>query len=207
MQPATRAIRSSSSLRKTEDWCANLLWLDCRKCLLLMHAGALFSIFEPDLRAADLRDTRSLVTRLIGRELAAWNLPAGTFGSLDSQDLIGARTADRSALGCMNGMALLCEYAVTDSGGLRNVDSAGLNWSRPRCGYAEGNCCERLESAGRGCGTEQPPDGRNTDDLPGDGTPEGLPAVGWRVIHRWPGPGAMGQPEVLAAPLASPASW
>ncbi len=114
-----------------------------------MHAGALFSIFEPDLRAADLRDTRSLVTRLIGRELAAWNLPASTFGSLDSQDLIGARTADRSALGCMNGMALLCEYAVTDSGGLRNVDSAGLNWSGPRCGYAEGNCCERLESAGR----------------------------------------------------------
>ncbi len=110
-----------------EDWYANLLWLDRRKCLLLTHSGTLFSIFEPDVRAADLRDTRSLVTRLIGRELAAENLPATTFGSPDCRDLIVARTADRSVLGCMNDMALMCEYAVMDSGGLRNVDTVELN--------------------------------------------------------------------------------
>ena len=110
-----------------EDWYANLLWLDRRKCLLLTHAGTLFSIFEPDLRAADLRDTASLVTMLIGRELAAENLCATTFGLLDSQNLIVTGTADRSVLGCMNDMAMLCEYAVTDSGGLRAVDIVDLN--------------------------------------------------------------------------------
>jgi hypothetical protein len=115
-----------------EDWCANLLWLDRRKCLLLTHSGTLFSIFEPDLRAAELRDTFNLVTRLIGRELGAENLPATTFGVLGSQELIVARTADRSVLGCMNDMALLCGYAVMDSGGLQNVDSVELNRSLHR---------------------------------------------------------------------------
>ena len=110
-----------------EDWYANLLWFDRRKCLLLTHSGTLFSIFEANLLAADFRDTGNLVTRLIGRELAAENLPANTFGPPDAQHLIVARTADRSVLGCMNDMALMCEYAVVDSGGLPHVDTAELN--------------------------------------------------------------------------------
>ncbi len=39
------------------DWYANLLWFDRRKCLLLTHTATLFSIFEADVRAADLRAT------------------------------------------------------------------------------------------------------------------------------------------------------
>lgn len=94
---------------------------------MLLRQSADISVFEPDLRVADLRDTRNLVTRLIGRELAAENLPAATFGSLDSWNLTVARTADRSVLGCMNDMALLCEYAVMNSCGLQTVDPAELN--------------------------------------------------------------------------------
>src|SRR5712692_8940414 len=52
-----------------EDWYANLLWFDRRKCLLLTHAATLFSIFEADVSAADLRATSRLITRLLGREL------------------------------------------------------------------------------------------------------------------------------------------
>jgi hypothetical protein len=37
-----------------QDWYANLLWLDGRKCLLLAHAGTLFSVFVPNIRKADL---------------------------------------------------------------------------------------------------------------------------------------------------------
>ena len=37
------------------DWSGNLLVLDRRKCLLLTHADSLFTIFEPDVRAPDLR--------------------------------------------------------------------------------------------------------------------------------------------------------
>jgi hypothetical protein len=110
-----------------EDWYANLLWFDRRKCLLLTHAGTLISMFEADVRAADLRDAHQLVTRLIGRELAREGLPATTFGALGEQDLIVARTADRSVLGCMNDMAVLCEHAIATSGGLRHADLADLN--------------------------------------------------------------------------------
>jgi len=39
-----------------EDWYANLLWLSRRKCLLITHAATLFTVFEADVRAADLRD-------------------------------------------------------------------------------------------------------------------------------------------------------
>ena len=65
-----------------EDWYANLLWLDGRKCLLLTHAATLFTIFEPDVRAAGLRDTRTTVTGLIARELAREGLPPNTFGEI-----------------------------------------------------------------------------------------------------------------------------
>jgi len=54
---------------EAEDWYANLLWFDRRKCLLLTHAATLFSVFEADVRAANLRATSQLITRLLGREL------------------------------------------------------------------------------------------------------------------------------------------
>ena len=38
-----------------EDWYANLLWFDRRKCLLLAHSATLFTIFEADVTASGLR--------------------------------------------------------------------------------------------------------------------------------------------------------
>ena len=64
------------------DWYANLLWFDRRKCLLLTHAATLFSIFEADVRAVDLRATRRLVTELVERELRREGLPTATFSDL-----------------------------------------------------------------------------------------------------------------------------
>ena len=80
-----------------EDWYASLLWFDRRKCLLLTHAATLFSILETDVRAVDLRATHRLVTELVERELHREGLPLATFGNLRSQELILAKTADRSA--------------------------------------------------------------------------------------------------------------
>ncbi len=110
-----------------EDWYANLLWCDRRKCLLLTHAATLFSVFEADVRAARLRETHSLVTGLIERELWREALPPGTFGNLRGQDLVVAKTADRRVLGCMNDMAFLCQVAITGSGGLARCDLGELN--------------------------------------------------------------------------------
>jgi len=109
------------------DWYGNLLVLDRRKCLLLTHADTLFTIFEPDVRAPDLRSTHDLVAGLIERELLAEGLPVRTFGDLGTEELSIAKTADRSVLGCMNDMAYLCEDAVARAGSLASTDVPSLN--------------------------------------------------------------------------------
>jgi hypothetical protein len=40
--PATSAVAPATA----EDWYLNLLWIDRRKCVLLTHAGTLFSVFR-----------------------------------------------------------------------------------------------------------------------------------------------------------------
>src|SRR5260370_20024178 len=98
-----------------EDWYANLLWFDRRKCLLLTHSATLFTIFEADVTASSLRATRQLVTGLIGRELRREDLPAATFGDLEQQEVLLAKTADRSVLGCLNDIAFLCRHARAEA--------------------------------------------------------------------------------------------
>ena len=115
-----------------EDWYANLLWFDRRKCLLMTHSATLFTIFEPNVNAPELRATDHLVTRLIGRELLSEGLPLDAFSDLEPENVVLARTADRSVLGCMNDMAFLCEIAIAESGGLRYTDLAALNQSLRR---------------------------------------------------------------------------
>jgi hypothetical protein len=110
-----------------DDWYANLLVLDRRKCLLLTHAATLFSVFEPDVRVGQLRSTRDFVSALLERELEEEKLPAHTFGEVGSEALAIATTADRSVLGCMNDMAFLAEVEVGQSGGLASLDDRALN--------------------------------------------------------------------------------
>ena len=50
-----QSVRLVEAPPKSDDWYANLLWLDRRKCLLITHAGTLFSLFVVDVRIADLR--------------------------------------------------------------------------------------------------------------------------------------------------------
>jgi len=112
------AVAGPAPARDPEDWYANLLWFDRRKCLLLTHAATLFTILEADVTASGLRATRQLVTGLIGREPRREELPPGTFGDLRQQEVLLAKTADRSVLGCMNDMAFRCEHAIAGAGGL-----------------------------------------------------------------------------------------
>jgi hypothetical protein len=127
------ALAAKSALAPDEeDWYANLLWFDRRECLLLTHAATLFSIFEANVSARGLRATGPLVTGLIERELAREGLPSAVFAGLESQELIIAKTADRSVLGCMNDMAFLCQNAIAGSGGLMRTDLVALNRSLRR---------------------------------------------------------------------------
>jgi hypothetical protein len=109
------------------DWYANLLWIERRKCLLVTHAGTLFSVFVPDVRAANLRPIGPLVVPLIQAELVADGLSADALGALEATEVVVARTADRSVLGSMNDMALMIESSVWADGGLPTCNVTELN--------------------------------------------------------------------------------
>jgi hypothetical protein len=110
-----------------DDWYANLLWLDRRKCLLLMHVGTLFPVFVTDVRKRDLQPLGSFMVRLIETELARERLPEDVLGRLDPGALRLARTASRSMLGFMNETAAECRYHVEAVGGLDRTDLDTLN--------------------------------------------------------------------------------
>lgn len=110
-----------------EDWYANLLWLERQKCLLLVHARTLFSVFVPGVHKADLMPIGASVVALIQNELRAENLPLDRFGVLDPGSVELAKTASRSVVGYMNEMGRFCEYAVAESGGLAQSDVQELN--------------------------------------------------------------------------------
>src|SRR2546427_11362279 len=84
-----------------EDWYANLMWLDGRKCLLLAHAGTLFSVFIPDIHKADLVPIGASIVALIEKELVGESLPLDRFGVLDSRSIELAKTESRTVLGYM----------------------------------------------------------------------------------------------------------
>ena len=110
-----------------EDWYANLVWRDRRKWVLLVHAGTLFPIDVPDVRASALRPVGPFVTRHIGEALASERLPADLFGPLDADDVQVTRTASKSILASMNDMVSQARHWVRYSGHLRPSDAAALN--------------------------------------------------------------------------------
>lgn len=110
-----------------DDWYANLLWLDRRKCLLLTHAGTLFPVFIADVRKRDLQPPGPLLTAQIQAALADERLPTGLLRALDPEGVRIARTADRSILGFMNDSALACRYSIERAGGLEHIDLDDLN--------------------------------------------------------------------------------
>ena len=110
-----------------DDWYGTLLWLEARKCVLLTHSGTLFSIFVPDVRAAQLRPVAPWLTTLTRDHLASEQLPTDTLGRLDHEDLSIAKTANRHILGVINDTALHIDHAIADAGGLNTCDIPDLN--------------------------------------------------------------------------------
>lgn len=114
-----------------DDWYANLLWFDRRKCLLLAHVGTLFPVFVPDVRKADLTPLDLWLTDVVRRELGAEGLPGNALGDLSAPVEL-AKTASRQMLGFMNEMARFAEYAIADAGGLVRCDVEELNREQRR---------------------------------------------------------------------------
>jgi hypothetical protein len=110
-----------------DDWYANLLWLDRRKCLLITHGGTLFSLFVADVRISDLRPFERRIAGLIAGALLEEGLPIDALGRLDPDEVWLAKTASRHVLGVMNQMTLEISWHIDRAGGLWNIDVDELN--------------------------------------------------------------------------------
>jgi hypothetical protein len=110
-----------------DDWYLNLHWIDRQKCLLLTHSGTLFSAFRAGVRVADVRPLGDYVVEAIEAELRAEQLPASTFAQLGPTEVRVAKTASRSTLGYMKGMAFELEWSIARDGGLDRADIDELN--------------------------------------------------------------------------------
>jgi hypothetical protein len=64
-----RSLTLSELPPTDDDWYLNLLWIARQKCLLLTHAGTLFSVFRAGVRSADLRPIGSYLVAAIERTL------------------------------------------------------------------------------------------------------------------------------------------
>ena len=122
-----QSVRLVEAPPKSDDWYANLLWLDRRKCLLITHAGTLFSLFVAAVRAADLRPFERRIVDLLTAALLDEGLPGDVLGRLDPNDFQIAKTASKSVLGVMNQMAFEIGWAADRAGGLWNVNVDELN--------------------------------------------------------------------------------
>jgi len=81
-----------------DDWYLNLLWIDRQKCLLLTHAGTLFSVFRVGIRSADLRPIGNYLVAAIETELRAESLPVDAFAELQPDGVRLTKTASRHRL-------------------------------------------------------------------------------------------------------------
>jgi hypothetical protein len=110
-----------------DDWYLNLLWIDRRKCLLLTHAGTLFSVFRADIRSADVRPLGAYLAEAIESELSAELMPIDTFSELQASSVLLARTSSRRTLSFMTEMATEARYTIADQGGLSKCDTGIIN--------------------------------------------------------------------------------
>jgi len=128
-----------------DDWYLNLVWIERQKCLLLTHAGTLFSVFRAGIRVADLRPLGDYLVDAIEAELRAEGLPVDTFSELERDDLRLAKTASRSTHGFMTEMAFELGWIITDKGGLRRGDINDLNHALRRMLWNRGDYVRPIE--------------------------------------------------------------
>jgi hypothetical protein len=128
-----------------DDWYLNLVWIERQKCLLLTHAGTLFSVFRKGVHVADFRPLGSYLVEAIDAELRAEGLPPDTFSHLEPANLRIAKTASRSTLGFMTEMAFELGWIIHDKDGLRRSDITYLNHALRRMLWNRGDYVRPIE--------------------------------------------------------------
>ena len=113
-----QSVRLVEAPPSSDDWYANLLWLDRRKCLLITHAGTLFSLFVADIRVNDVRPFERHIVDLLTGALLDEGLPSDALGRFEPSEVRLAKTTSRHVLGVMNQMAFEIGWAQGHRPGL-----------------------------------------------------------------------------------------
>lgn len=108
-----------------DDWYANIMWAEGRKCLRTTHAGTLFAIFAPVVRADDLRPLGPILAARAAEQLTAKGLPTDVLGDLEGDHTPIGKTASRPILGCTNDQALAISWIVKQDGGHARANLGG----------------------------------------------------------------------------------
>lgn len=110
-----------------DDWYGNVFVVDRRKCMLLVHAGTLFSVLDTDVRVAQLDDLGVYFATRVVDALASEGLAGTALGPTDPSEVRVAKTASRSVLGHMNEMVSEAAHYIAYDGGLEAADTTDIN--------------------------------------------------------------------------------
>jgi len=130
-----------------DDWYANLIWIDRRKCLLMVHADTLFPVFVADVRKPQLSKFADYLAGTVATALADEGLAADCLGPLDPAKVRVARTASRSVLGVMNDMASMSQRIAEQAGGISGLDVEDLNAFLRRTPYKRDGYFRPIDAA------------------------------------------------------------
>ena len=129
------------------DWSANLIWIDRRECLLVVHADTLFPIFVADVRKPQLANFGQYIAGTVATSLADEELAPDCLGPLDPAQVRVARTASRSVLGVMNDMASMSQRIAEQAGGISSLDVEDLNAFLRRTPYKRDGYLRPIDAA------------------------------------------------------------
>lgn len=129
------------------DWYANLIWIDRRKCLLVVHADTLFPVFVADVRTPQLANFGQYIAWTVATSLADEELAPDCLGPLDPAQVRLARTASRSVLGVMNDMASMSQRIAEQASGISSLDVEDLNAFLRRTPYKRDGYCRPIDAA------------------------------------------------------------
>jgi hypothetical protein len=111
-----------------EDWHANLLRIDRRKCLLFTDSQTLFVFLVPAVLRRDLAELQDLLRSGCADTLRSHGIDPASIPVISSDDHVTiAKTNDRRVLGSMNDYAFLFKVHIEGEGGLEHCDIPSLN--------------------------------------------------------------------------------
>lgn len=107
-----------------DEWYANLLRIDRRKCLLFTNAKTLFSFLVPGVKKKDYEDFHKLFTEHFYLNMIFSGYPENQVLDLISGfgEIKILKTISRSILGSMNDYAFQYDIHIYHNGGINNAN-------------------------------------------------------------------------------------